>query len=548
MATANLEECENICVELLHCTQCEKRYDQSSHQPRILPCLHTICTDCLMKHFQSNSLTCTVCQKSVDIKDTFESSKDTFPIDFTIRDRIEFIDTLNENKNSICDFCDESNTATYRCKDCESYICKTCIRFHNKSSKFKNHVTCNLSEALGVSEFSHEVFCTKDGHENRPLDIFCTGDGCKRPICSMCFYKDHSDSGDHQAKNVQDVFILEMERIFDKYKETEELGHGISEVRKRIKDEMSAIKHIKETEQDKLNEFFAHCHKLLESRQKVLTQKLDTEIELKCKALALQEEEIDSFQDNILTSKVFLQQSSLSKNAPAFLASVSSVDKQLDKIKETEFGRHSTQIANMKFIEDREQSEQMFEHLGILMTTTAVPYTSEIENPKIMYAKTNGMFEVRLKDNRGRPVKDQSIYMEISFSDENQHKTFPFSDTVSGANGCFKAICVLNNPGTYQADIVINGATFFKIDRISCLGYDPAENSSDFVSENQIEKSTDEVVYETFHHKGGREFQCIYVHGMRFYLDEWAANEEWQPFPQRWYQEGLLISNTVLKS
>ncbi|CAG2217986.1 TRIM2_3 [Mytilus edulis] len=249
MATANLEECEKICVELLNCTQCETRYDQSSHQPRILPCLHTICTDCLMKSFESNSIECTVCQKSVNIQDSFESLKDDFPIDFTIRDRIEF-----------------------------------------------------------------------DGHENRPLEIFCTGNGCKRPVCNMCFAIDHSDSGDHQAKDVQDVFKLEMERIFDKYKETEELRHGISEVRKRIKDEISAIKRQKETEQHKLNEFFIHCHELLKSRQNVLTQKLGTEIEIKMKALTLQEEELDSFQNKILTSKVFLQQASLSKNAPAFLA------------------------------------------------------------------------------------------------------------------------------------------------------------------------------------------------------------------------------------
>ncbi|CAG2237375.1 TRIM2_3 [Mytilus edulis] len=256
MATANLEECEKICVELLNCTQCETRYDQSSHQPRILPCLHTICTDCLMKSFESNSIECTVCQKSVNIQDSFESLKDDFPIDFTIRDRIEFVGTLNQNKSSICDFCDESKTATYRCKDCENFICETCIKFHNKSNKFKNHITCNLSERSDISEFSHEVFCTKDGHENRPLEIFCTGNGCKRPVCNMCFAIDHSDSGDHQAKDVQDVFKLEMERIFDKYKETEELRHGISEVRKRIKDEISVIQRQKETEQDKMNEFF----------------------------------------------------------------------------------------------------------------------------------------------------------------------------------------------------------------------------------------------------------------------------------------------------
>ncbi|VDH93312.1 Hypothetical predicted protein [Mytilus galloprovincialis] len=349
MATANLDECENVCVELLNCTQCEKRYDQISHQPRILPCLHTICSDCLMKHFQSSSFKYTVCQKSVDIQDSFESSKDKFPIDFTIRDRIEFVD-FNQNIISICDFCDESKTEIYRCKDCESFICETCIKFHNQSNKFKNHVICNLSERSDVSEFFlMRYFVRRMAMKTDHLKYFAQGTDAKDPY--------RSNSGDHQAKDVQDVFKMEMARIFDKYKRIEELGSRTSAVKKRIKDEMSNIKRQKEAEQNKMNEFFIHCHKLLETRQNMLTQKLDTDTEIKCKALALQEEELDSFQNKILTSKVFLQQASLSKNAPAFLASVSCVDKNLDEIKETEFDRQPTHIANAKFLDDRENSE-----------------------------------------------------------------------------------------------------------------------------------------------------------------------------------------------
>lgn len=74
-----------------------------------------------------------------------------------------------------------------------------------------------------------------------------------------------------------------------------------------------------------------------------------------------------------------------------------------------------------------------------------------------MYAKTEGIFEVRLKDNQGRPLKDESIYMETSFSEENSGQEFTFLFYVSGANGCFKAKCMLNSPGTYQANVVMNG-------------------------------------------------------------------------------------------
>ncbi|VDI78059.1 kinesin family member C2/C3, partial [Mytilus galloprovincialis] len=60
------------------------------------------------------------------------------------------------------------------------------------------------------------------------------------------------------------------------------------------------------------------------------------------------------------------------------------------------------------------------------------------------------------------------------------------------------------------------------------------------------QQSQEDIVFETFYHRSGREFQCMYLNGMRFYLDDWGS-KEWQPFPKRWYQEGLLITNTVVK-
>ena len=33
----------------------------------------------------------------------------------------------------------------------------------------------------------------------------------------------------------------------------------------------------------------------------------------------------------------------------------------------------------------------------------------------------------------------------------------------------------------------------------------------------------DDLTFETFHHRSGKEFQCIYQSGMRFYLDDWGS-------------------------
>ncbi|KAJ8302055.1 hypothetical protein KUTeg_021042 [Tegillarca granosa] len=65
-------------------------------------------------------------------------------------------------------------------------------------------------------------------------------------------------------------------------------------------------------------------------------------------------------------------------------------------------------------------------------------------------------------------------------------------------------------------------------------------------SQGSKPKSQDDIVFETFYHRSGREFQCMYLGGIRYYLDDWGS-KEWQVFPKRWYNEGLLITNTVVK-
>ncbi|WAR27102.1 hypothetical protein MAR_012806 [Mya arenaria] len=65
----------------------------------------------------------------------------------------------------------------------------------------------------------------------------------------------------------------------------------------------------------------------------------------------------------------------------------------------------------------------------------------------------------------------------------------------------------------------------------------------DTQTNKMVFKKGDEIVIETFYHRSGKEFQCVYQTGMRFYFDDWGN----KPFPKRWYNEGLLVTNTILK-
>lgn len=54
-------------------------------------------------------------------------------------------------------------------------------------------------------------------------------------------------------------------------------------------------------------------------------------------------------------------------------------------------------------------------------------------------------------------------------------------------------------------------------------------------------KAEDELVMETFYHNSGGCYSCLYQSGQRYYLDSWETMD-WHPFPNEWYNEGVLVT------
>lgn len=54
--------------EFCECPICTEEYDEGTHVPRLLPCQHSFCTECLTKNVRGNKLICSMCKKSYNLK------------------------------------------------------------------------------------------------------------------------------------------------------------------------------------------------------------------------------------------------------------------------------------------------------------------------------------------------------------------------------------------------------------------------------------------------------------------------------------------------
>lgn len=85
--------------EFCECPICTEEYDECRRVPRLLPCQHSFCTECLTKNARGNKLICSLCKKSYNLK---EKGIEIFPKDLTRRNLKDMIGRLVLRSCSIC--------------------------------------------------------------------------------------------------------------------------------------------------------------------------------------------------------------------------------------------------------------------------------------------------------------------------------------------------------------------------------------------------------------------------------------------------------------
>jgi hypothetical protein len=64
------------------------------------------------------------------------------------------------------------------------------------------------------------MFCLREGHSTIPISIYCTGDACKKSVCTTCWIDDHKNPEEHSQQDIKEKFNKEMNMLKDKATET----------------------------------------------------------------------------------------------------------------------------------------------------------------------------------------------------------------------------------------------------------------------------------------------------------------------------------------
>ena len=114
------------------------------------------------------------------------------PSNHFINNLLDILKIQQEAQKLPCESCNGQLPAECRCVQCESYLCKNCLKKHNNWPAFKRHDVLTLQELAkpeNEAKAKAKPRCYKDGHENRPLDYYCKT--CQQLACITCVLLDH---------------------------------------------------------------------------------------------------------------------------------------------------------------------------------------------------------------------------------------------------------------------------------------------------------------------------------------------------------------------
>ncbi|XP_070555555.1 tripartite motif-containing protein 2-like [Ptychodera flava] len=227
--------------DFLSCAICREQYKS----PKILPCHHTFCGECLVKLSRNaTELVCPTCKTSCQLS---HGRVNELKTSFFISSLLDiFSQGMPGHKDipGVCEGCQE-NVVSHRCVDCGLDFCQSCTKPHKTVPATRNHKVVTYGEyreaMLSDIRLDSTVYCSS--HPENAVKFFC--DTCQVPICLECAVLEH---------RVPNCSYRKLQDAADDY--TKKLG----EILKKMKIKETRYRICKSVAGDNRDKLTKHCH------------------------------------------------------------------------------------------------------------------------------------------------------------------------------------------------------------------------------------------------------------------------------------------------
>ena len=315
------------------CKLCSEHFTD----PRMLPCLHSFCFNCLVKNFDDakSDYACPTCNEPFELPDGNLNSLTKDLHATYVAEVSSYEKKLTKKGEVYCDRCIASsdNVAIKFCCNCCKFLCSWCTKDHKRREKTHKHELVDVGEKKDdqyerglLNSIPHKVMnCQK--HDDEVLKFYCTE--CRKLICRDCITLGHSG---HSYDRIEPIAEEEKSQLLplvtDANTASSKLDDAVATSGKVVQNIAMRQKAV----DNEIRNCFKKLHDALKDRERSLLA-LSSQVGAgKTTALKMQSEEMKSLNDKITQVSRLMTEASDSYTPAEMLSAKDLLTDKLDSL------------------------------------------------------------------------------------------------------------------------------------------------------------------------------------------------------------------------
>ena len=269
---------ENL-EELVTCHICSN----VMRNPKIAPCLHTFCCECLKEVARSRpyqmAIACPLCQ--YDIRKPEGNQFDSLPSNFYITRLLDLLIAKRRHyPDASCGNCQKKLMLSAFCFACDTFMCEECFSAHNVITRSNGHRTVSLGK-FKLRDYEdmlrRPMHCGHKFKEKGVVEYFCYD--CDASVCHICniaIQHTHRIVDLREAASEQKLKYREMNTKLKEKMRMVELGvHNVEHRSMEVQEQVDYLKKDVAEKMDNLVSIIrAHQEEMIQTLENIRRDKL----------------------------------------------------------------------------------------------------------------------------------------------------------------------------------------------------------------------------------------------------------------------------------
>ena len=273
------------------CAVCQEHYTD----PKILPCLHYYCKQCILRLALRTSkdepFSCPECRRDTTLPEGgVEELKSAFFINRLKSMYVKHKKALS--KQAHCEICTKPQAlAEAFCQKCDKFACKSCVHMHSvMKAAFDGHKIVSIDQLLKIK--AEELVPKNPAHSKcdvhgKSLKIYCFD--CNKLICRDCTVKDHKD---HNIEFNNVAADNKKKELMESLKPLREVEDSLSQALEEVSHTEREVEAQGDSVANTIETSFEELHTILETRKQQLLEEAGRRVREKMEKLKGQEENL----------------------------------------------------------------------------------------------------------------------------------------------------------------------------------------------------------------------------------------------------------------